>query len=312
MYAGSGAGRQQHNMSGVRGRDDGPGTLGQAVRTTAVRTTAVRTTAVRTAAVRTDNGRIRKSPVQTRRSPWPIYQGLSWWSSGASIPGPHAFQACALPTELLDRVGCRGATPGMCTRPPFGGPAAVPTGLEPATSGLTGRRELQTSPRDLEICVPTSTPNGIRTRAATLKGWCPRPLDDGGRKPHLVESVQKPSSTRRCIPPTPPRVRPPRYGDGSMAISGGRSGCSRLRRSATCSARFPPPTSSPASVSGGQVDLREAGSGNPGGANAAKVLGARAGAMVIGGDIAKGAAAVGARCRRSRARSVPTSPARPR
>ena len=25
-----------------------------------------------------------------------------------------------------------------------------------------------------------STPNGIRTRAATLKGWCPRPLDDGG------------------------------------------------------------------------------------------------------------------------------------
>ena len=24
------------------------------------------------------------------------------------------------------------------------------------------------------------TPNGIRTRAATLKGWCPRPLDDGG------------------------------------------------------------------------------------------------------------------------------------
>lgn len=25
------------------------------------------------------------------------------------------------------------------------------------------------------------TPNGIRTRAATLKGWCPRPLDDGGK-----------------------------------------------------------------------------------------------------------------------------------
>src|SRR5690606_41785939 len=24
------------------------------------------------------------------------------------------------------------------------------------------------------------TPNGIRTRAATLRGWCPRPLDDGG------------------------------------------------------------------------------------------------------------------------------------
>ena len=25
------------------------------------------------------------------------------------------------------------------------------------------------------------TPNGIRTRVATLRGWCPRPLDDGGR-----------------------------------------------------------------------------------------------------------------------------------
>ena len=25
-----------------------------------------------------------------------------------------------------------------------------------------------------------STPNGIRTRAAALKGRCPRPLDDGG------------------------------------------------------------------------------------------------------------------------------------
>ena len=26
----------------------------------------------------------------------------------------------------------------------------------------------------------SGTPNGIRTRAATLRGWCPRPLDDGG------------------------------------------------------------------------------------------------------------------------------------
>ncbi len=36
------------------------------------------------------------------------------------------------------------------------------------------------------------TPNGIRTRAATLKGWCPRPLDDGGLRqwPLLVESDQ--------------------------------------------------------------------------------------------------------------------------
>ena len=43
--------------------------------------------------------------------------------------------------------------------------------------------------------------------------------------------------------------------------------------------------------SGGAVDLRSAGSGNPGGANALKVLGTRAGLEVLGGDVAKGALA---------------------
>ena len=41
------------------------------------------------------------------------------------------------------------------------------------------------------------TPNGIRTRAATLKGWCPRPLDDGGRAPHPVESTETLAAARR-------------------------------------------------------------------------------------------------------------------
>ncbi len=44
-------------------------------------------------------------------------------------------------------------------------------------------------------------------------------------------------------------------------------------------------------VSGGRIDLREHGSGNPGGANAMKVLGRKAGYTVIAVDIAKGAAA---------------------
>ncbi len=44
-------------------------------------------------------------------------------------------------------------------------------------------------------------------------------------------------------------------------------------------------------TSGGLIDLRDAGTGNPGGANAIKVLGKRAGVAVIGGDVAKGAAA---------------------
>ena len=38
--------------------------------------------------------------------------------------------------------------------------SATLTGLEPATSAVTGRR-------------------GIRTRGAAVKGRCPRPLDDG-------------------------------------------------------------------------------------------------------------------------------------
>ena|SRR5664280_816561 len=39
------------------------------------------------------------------------------------------------------------------------------------------------------------TPNGIRTRAATLKGWCPRPLDDGGL--HYVHSSRRGSRAAR-------------------------------------------------------------------------------------------------------------------
>src|SRR5215203_1616859 len=35
---------------------------------------------------------------------------------------------------------------------------------------------------------PTSAPNGIRTRAAALKGRCPGPLDDGG-KPQLARVI---------------------------------------------------------------------------------------------------------------------------
>lgn len=44
-------------------------------------------------------------------------------------------------------------------------------------------------------------------------------------------------------------------------------------------------------ASGGTVDLRRSGSGNPGTANAIGVLGARAGAAVLVGDVGKGAAA---------------------
>jgi hypothetical protein len=35
------------------------------------------------------------------------------------------------------------------------------------------------------------SPNGIRTRVATLRGWCPRPLDDGTMR-------RTPEGARRC------------------------------------------------------------------------------------------------------------------
>ena len=33
--------------------------------------------------------------------------------------------------------------------------------------------------RPPEQGIRKSSPNGIRTRVSTLRGWCPRPLDDG-------------------------------------------------------------------------------------------------------------------------------------
>jgi glycerol-3-phosphate acyltransferase PlsY len=46
-------------------------------------------------------------------------------------------------------------------------------------------------------------------------------------------------------------------------------------------------------ATGGSVDLRSSGSGNPGGMNARRVLGRRIGAVVMAADIAKGVAACG-------------------
>lgn len=61
---------------------------------------------------------------------------------------------------------------------------ATLTGLEPATSAVTGRRANQLRHRALLSSMlrvaALRTPNGIRTRATAVKGRRPRPLDDGG------------------------------------------------------------------------------------------------------------------------------------
>ena len=55
---------------------------------------------------------------------------------------------------------------------------ATLTGLEPATSAVTGRHANQLRYRALLIKL-YGDPNGIRTRATAVKGRRPRPLNDG-------------------------------------------------------------------------------------------------------------------------------------
>ena len=63
---------------------------------------------------------------------------------------------------------------------------ATRTGLEPATSAVTGRHANQLRYRALlfgavSVYYP-GDPNGIRTRVNAVKGRRPRPLNDGAEK----------------------------------------------------------------------------------------------------------------------------------
>ena len=72
------------------------------------------------------------------------------------------------------------------------------TGLEPATSGVTGQHSNQLNyrstlvnprilrkplfspiPPEFASWIVTGVPKGIRTPVTAVKGQCPRPLDDG-------------------------------------------------------------------------------------------------------------------------------------
>jgi hypothetical protein len=58
---------------------------------------------------------------------------------------------------------------------------AGPAGLEPATFGFVDRRSDPT-----ELRADFGAANEIRTRVLRVKGGCPGPLDDGGKKAILV------------------------------------------------------------------------------------------------------------------------------
>jgi hypothetical protein len=89
------------------------------------------------------------------------------------------FRRTLVPTEL---PGPEGTGP---VKPKCLADLATLTGLEPATSAVTGRRANQLRHRAL-LCDSivrgvACTPYGIRTRATALKGRRPRPLDEGGQ-----------------------------------------------------------------------------------------------------------------------------------
>ena len=75
-----------------------------------------------------------------------IYRRTSWlWPEPGSNWRPHTFQACALPTELSGR----NRAPRRRARD---NSSATLTGLEPATSAVTGRRANQLRHRALFFC----------------------------------------------------------------------------------------------------------------------------------------------------------------
>lgn len=69
----------------------------------------------------------------------------------------------------------------------------------------------------------TGIPNGIRTRAAALKGRCPRPLDDGDLTAEPYRShggVPKQAAGRPALVRTASALGPKRAGPGGMRQAG--------------------------------------------------------------------------------------------
>ena len=74
--------------------------------------------------------------------------------------------------------------------------SATPTGLEPATSAVTGRRANQLRYGAL-VVKAMRIPNGIRTRTTAVKGRGPGPLDDGDPTSPGIHVAQSSARNRR-------------------------------------------------------------------------------------------------------------------
>lgn len=136
---------------------------------------------------RCDTDRGRRTPALPSRT------GTGEWClDAASIRGPFDFQSNALPTELPRRAGGLREDAHIGQKPSRErGLASVATltGLEPATSAVTGRHANQLRYRALHVdhivfrTTLPGDPNGIRTRVNAVKGRRPRPLNDGAARP---------------------------------------------------------------------------------------------------------------------------------
>lgn len=113
-----------------------------------------------------------------------------------------ACQGLLLPVALGARPPCspapscsnaptrhRTVTPATA-RPPRATERRVTVTARAHTRYDASRRASFVAVSGLVLSLTRRTPNGIRTRAAALKGRCPRPLDDGGKEPSILGAHQ--------------------------------------------------------------------------------------------------------------------------
>ena len=174
---------------------------------------------------------------QRRKAP------LTWIFSGGS--DGRRSRDLTIFSRALYQLSYRAARQPKLPRPtrralPKKGPSlgATLTGLEPATSAVTGRHANQLRYRALLFDCVLSDPNGIRTRAAAVKGRCPRPLNDGavtGRNSAATEAQAYGSdaaNAKRAREGYSPPIRPasPPRGVAPVSVAPGTQGASATAR----------------------------------------------------------------------------------